>query len=81
MISVNMHEAKTRLSELVKTVEETGETVLICRQGEPVAELRRRNSRAPVRDLKPDPSLRVTFAPGYDPTEPLSSDEWPENLR
>ena len=81
MITVNMHEAKTRLSELVKAVEEDNETVLICRQGEPVAELRKRSSRPPLRELKPDPSLRVMFAPGYDPTEPLSLEEWPEELR
>ena len=40
MITVNMHEAKSRLSELVKAVEDDAETVVICRQGEPVAELR-----------------------------------------
>jgi prevent-host-death family protein len=38
MIQVNMHEAKTRLSSLVKLVE-AGERVVIARDGVPVAEL------------------------------------------
>lgn len=38
MIRVTMHEAKTRLSELVRLVE-AGERVLIARGDEPVAEL------------------------------------------
>lgn len=33
-----MHEAKTRLSQMLKLVEE-GETVVIARRGQPVAEL------------------------------------------
>ncbi|PYV04352.1 MAG: antitoxin, partial [Acidobacteria bacterium] len=33
MITVNMHEAKTRLSELVKAVEERNEIVVLCRDG------------------------------------------------
>jgi antitoxin (DNA-binding transcriptional repressor) of toxin-antitoxin stability system len=38
MLQVNMHEAKTRLSQLVELVEE-GERVVIARGGVPVAEL------------------------------------------
>jgi len=38
MIVVNMHEAKTRLSELVRLVE-SGEKVVLARNGTPVAEL------------------------------------------
>jgi len=38
MIVVNMHEAKTRLSELVRLVE-AGEKVVLARNGTPVAEL------------------------------------------
>jgi prevent-host-death family protein len=37
-VQVNAHEAKTRLSRLLDLVEE-GETVVIARHGEPVAEL------------------------------------------
>jgi antitoxin (DNA-binding transcriptional repressor) of toxin-antitoxin stability system len=39
MIRVNVHEAKTNLSKLLKKVEE-GETVLICNRNVVVAELR-----------------------------------------
>src|SRR5881397_468611 len=81
MIRVNMHEAKTRLSELVKAVEERNETVVLCRDGREVAEIRRRVKRRAARNLTPDPRFRVEFAPGYRPTEPLAEEEWPEDLR
>jgi antitoxin (DNA-binding transcriptional repressor) of toxin-antitoxin stability system len=81
MIAVNMHEAKTRLSELVRAVEEQNETVVLCRDGREVAEIRRRVPRRRVRNLDPDPRFRVRFAPGYSPTEPLADDEWPERAR
>jgi len=83
MITVNMHEAKSRLSALVKAVEEDGETVVLQRNGHPVAEIHRYRARdlEPVRRLTPDPSLRPILAPGYDPTEPASEDEWPEDCR
>lgn len=38
MITVNIHEANTRLSELVKAVEERNETVVLCRDGREIAE-------------------------------------------
>jgi prevent-host-death family protein len=38
MVQVNMHEAKTRLSELVRLVE-AGEKVVLARNGTPVVEL------------------------------------------
>ncbi len=79
MITVNMHEAKTRLSELVKAVEEKNETVVICRKGRPVAQLtmppRRRVNR-----LRTDSKLKP-ISINYDPTEPLSEDEWPSEYR
>jgi prevent-host-death family protein len=37
-MQVNIHEAKTRLSQLLELVEQ-GETVIIARDGTPVAEL------------------------------------------
>jgi prevent-host-death family protein len=81
MITVNMHEAKTRLSELVKAVEEEDETVLICRQGQPVAELKA-VAKPGLDRLKPHPDLKPLYvAPGFDPVAPLSEDEWPEENR
>jgi len=81
MITVNMHEAKTRLSELVKAVEERNETVVLCRDGREVAEIRRRVQKRATRNLTPDPRFRVELTATYDPAEPLSEDEWPEGLR
>ena len=80
MTVVNVHEAKTRLSELLRAAEK-GERVVICRAGVQVAELR---ASAPVRPaadrLKPHPRLR-RIRLDYDPTEPLQADEWPADLR
>ncbi len=83
MISINMHEAKSRLSALVKAVEEDGETVILCRNGKQVAEITRPRppEEKPIRRLTHDPALQATFAPGYDPTEPASEEEWPEENR
>jgi antitoxin (DNA-binding transcriptional repressor) of toxin-antitoxin stability system len=82
MITVNMHEAKTRLSELVKAVEERNETVVVCRDGREVAEIRRRSKgRRAIRALAPDPRFQVEFAAGYRPAEPLSTSEWPGDLK
>jgi prevent-host-death family protein len=74
---VNIHEAKTKLSALLAEVEATGEKVLICRHGKPVADLVPHRKR---RRLEPHPvmsKLRIN----HDPTEPLAEDEWPESSR
>ena len=81
MITVNMHEAKTRLSELVRAVEERNEVVVLCRDGRAIAEIRRRARRRQVRNLTPAPRFRVDFMPGYRPSEPLTDDEWPGDLK
>lgn len=39
------------------------------------------SARRQVRILTPDPRFHVDFAPGYHPTEPLTPDEWPDDLR
>ena len=74
-----MREAKTRLSELVRQVEEDGEVVRLCRKGKAVAEI-----RAPVAGkssrLIPQPDLAPQFI-HYDPLEPMSEDEWPAEYR
>ena len=74
---VNIHEAKTRLSALLADVEKTGQTVRVCRNGKAVADLvpHRRQDR-----LSPHPVMgRLTL--DFDPVEPLSPDEWPEQER
>jgi prevent-host-death family protein len=39
MKTVNIHEAKTNLSRLLAKVEANNETVVICRNGQPIADL------------------------------------------
>ena len=80
MITVNTHEAKSRLSALLAAVENHGETVLICRHGKPVAELRAASTHTGAPDpLQAHPELAATIL--YDPTEPASEDEWPSATR
>lgn len=73
MLVVNMHEAKTRLSELVRLVE-AGEKVVLARNGTPVAELVR-----PERPKKREGGFwkgQVWISPHFD--EPLP--EFEEHL-
>lgn len=79
MITVNTHEAKTRFSALLAAVENENECILVCRNGHPVAEIysvERPNARE-LPEARPDmaPTLK------YDPAEPLSEDEWPEEYK
>ena len=76
-----MREAKTRLSELVRAVEERNETVVLCRDGQAVAEIRRRKTTRATRNLAPEPRFGVQFSRGYRPTEPLTDEEFPDTLR
>ncbi len=78
MIIVNTHEAKTRLSALLVGVEERGETVIICRNGKPVAELRAVPSKS-IDPLRIHPELAGRIL--YDPTEAATEDDWPEDAR
>ena len=77
MKTVNVHEAKTNFSSLLATVEDSSESFVICRNGEPVADLvpHRRASR-----IKIHPTLsRIKIK--YDPTETASEAEWPRRFR
>ena len=77
MISVNTHEAKTRLSELLMKVEQKHETVVICRNGTPVAELS--SWRKAQNPLRQSPKLKeVVFY--EDPSLPLKETDWPISL-
>ncbi len=77
MKTVNVHEAKTHFSSLLSKLEANSETIVICRNGEPVADLvpHQRASR-----IKAHPILGKIKI-GYDPVEPVSNDEWPEAAR
>lgn len=76
MITVNTHEAKSKLSALIRAIEEEGETVLICRAGRPVAELRRPMARKIADPLKMYPELMGKIL--YDPTDATAEEDWPE---
>jgi antitoxin (DNA-binding transcriptional repressor) of toxin-antitoxin stability system len=73
MKTLNVHEAKTRLSAVLAEISQKGEKFLICRNGKPVADLVPHIARS---RLTPHPVLG-RFRAKYDLTEPLSADEWP----
>lgn len=79
MIRVNTHEAKTRLSALIRAIEEGGESVMICRAGKPVAELRRPTARKIEDPLQMHPELMGKIL--YDPTDAAAEEDWPEVSR
>jgi antitoxin (DNA-binding transcriptional repressor) of toxin-antitoxin stability system len=74
---LNIHETKTHLSSLLKEIEKTGERVVICRNGKPVADL---SAHKPKSRLELDPVLSKARI-NYDPTEPATEDDWPESAR
>jgi antitoxin (DNA-binding transcriptional repressor) of toxin-antitoxin stability system len=62
------------LSALLAAVEADGETVIICRNGRPIAELRR--IERPKDPFRQNPALAgVKFH--EDPCQPLSPEDWP----
>ncbi|MGB8298728.1 MAG: type II toxin-antitoxin system prevent-host-death family antitoxin [Polyangia bacterium] len=77
MKTVNVHEAKTNFSSLLARLEAGSETIVICRNGEPVADLvpHQRASR-----IKPHPVLGKMKIK-YDPIEPATEAEWPRRFR
>jgi len=77
-MQVNVHEAKSQLSRLLELVEE-GETVVIARHGEPVAELvpARRKTGFPFGIAREEPLV----TPGDEWWQPMSdreAEEWIE---
>ena len=77
MKTVNVHEAKTNFSSLLAKLEADSETIVICRNGEPVADL---VPHKRVNRIKPHPILGKMKIK-YDPTEPASDAEWPRRFR
>ena len=79
VITINTHEAKTRLSALLAKVEEENEEIIICRNGKPVAKLVAIEKRR-VDPLHKNPRLGpVVFH--EDPCAPLDEQAWPEESR
>lgn len=79
MLTINSQEAKTHLSALLTRVESTGEIVLICRHGKPVAALSRPPENAVQDPLAIHPELIGRIL--YDPTEPATETDWPAAAR
>jgi antitoxin (DNA-binding transcriptional repressor) of toxin-antitoxin stability system len=77
MRSVNVHEAKTQFSGLLAEIEEKGTGFVICRNGEPVADLVPHRHKV---SMAPDPKLGAIKI-NYDPIEELSEEEWPQDAR
>jgi prevent-host-death family protein len=77
-MQVNVHEAKSQLSRLLELVEE-GETVVIARHGEPVAELvpARRKSGFPFGIARSEP-LVATGDEWWQPMSDTEAEDWIE---
>jgi prevent-host-death family protein len=80
MLTVNTHEAKSRLSALIANVEKTREEVIICRNGTPVARL------VPIEPSKRDPLKKHAelhgsyYVDNKEACAPLDPEDWPEAL-
>jgi prevent-host-death family protein len=77
MKTVNVHEAKTNFSSLLARVEKDSASIVICRNGEPIADLVPHKF---INRIQPHPVLSNVKIK-YDPTDPTSEEEWPKKLR
>jgi len=77
MKTVSVHTAITNLSSLLAKLEVDKETVVICRNGEPVADLVPHKG---VNRIKPHPVLSKIRI-NCDPSETTTEDEWLRRLR
>ena len=77
MKTVNVHDAKTRLSALLAEIEKSGRRIVICRNGEPVADLVPHQREVSMRADKKLGAIKVK----YDPTEEASEADWPPDAR
>ena len=77
-MQVNVHEAKSQLSRLLELVEE-GETVIIARHGEPVAELvpARRQTGFPFGIARAEP-LVAAGDEWWQPMSDAEAEDWVE---
>ncbi len=75
MKTYNISIAKAKLSQILSEVQRTGETIVICKNGKPIADIvlhEQRHGR-----IEPHPLMK-NIDINYDPTEPLNEDEWGE---
>ncbi len=78
MSIVTEKEAKAKFPALLAAVVKSGQPIVICRDGKPVADLV--PHRKVRRNLKPDPILSKIVIK-CDLTEPLSEKAWPKECR
>ena len=77
MKALNVHDAKTGFSKLLAEIEKRGTRFVICRNGQPVADLvphQSVNRRLPDKKLG---AIRIK----YDPIEELAPADWPAEAR
>ena len=70
MKTVNIHEAKTKLSSLLSDVQNENEHIVICRSGKPIAEI------VPYKKSKRS-TIKKSLVPTinkFDLTQPISTD-------
>ncbi|MCG8334422.1 MAG: type II toxin-antitoxin system Phd/YefM family antitoxin [Proteobacteria bacterium] len=72
MKTLNIHETKTRLSAILTEIEKTGERFVICRNGNPIADIvpHKKKSRIKTDSFLSQVKIKC------DLTEPLTEDEW-----
>jgi prevent-host-death family protein len=75
--TVNVHDAKTRLSALLAEIEKSGRRIVICRNGKPVADLVPHHREVSMAADKKLGAIKVK----YDPTEEASEADWPPDAR
>lgn len=77
MKTLNVHDAKTNFSSLLAKIENSSESFVICRNGEPVADLVPHKIK---NRLKPHPTLSKIKIK-YNPVESATEEEWPKKFR
>lgn len=77
---LNIYEAKTHLSEVIKQVQETGEPYTICKNNKPVVDIvvHKGEIKKPLPDPLPEYEGKAVYL-----CDPLGSTEdlWPEEFR
>lgn len=76
---VNIHEAKTKLSQLLTELENNHQPIQICRHGKPIAQIVPLTKQV-INPLSQHKALRGVEIL-YNPAEVSSEDEWPDEYR
>ena len=77
MKSINIHDAKTSLSRLLAEIEKSGKRFVICRNGEPNADLIPHATEVSMVADKQLGAIKIK----YDPVEEIGEADWPLDSR